>query len=113
MTEAPRISELMASYWPSQLVLIKSLQVEAPCGDLNGSGWMPPAYIRRIPQKSAQVLLMRDVYRKAFVVSVCLQTLPTPEGVFPQVYELSELFLASVSWCFSIYINTRAKGRSV
>jgi hypothetical protein len=46
-------------------------------------------------EKNSQVLLMRDVYRKAFTVSVCLQPPPASQGVLPVQHEISESFLAT------------------
>ncbi|KAF4636845.1 hypothetical protein G7Y89_g1239 [Cudoniella acicularis] len=46
-------------------------------------------------EKGSQVGLMREIYIKAFIVSVCLQTSPAPEGALPQVHEAKEALLAA------------------
>jgi hypothetical protein len=46
-------------------------------------------------EKDCQVPLMRDIYTKASIVSVCLQTSKAPEGAIPQLHEMTESFYAS------------------
>ncbi|KAE9369095.1 heterokaryon incompatibility, partial [Stipitochalara longipes BDJ] len=46
-------------------------------------------------EKNTQVPLMRDIYTKAFIVSVCLQTSEAPEEAIPQLHEMTEAIYAS------------------
>jgi hypothetical protein len=46
-------------------------------------------------EKNSQVPLMRDIYTKDSIVSVCLQTSRAPEGARPQFHEMREAFYAS------------------
>lgn len=68
----------------SSLLMPKLLWVDAICINQSDTA-----------EKNSQVSLMRDVYRKAFIVSVCLQTPPAPEGVLPMLNDISESFLAT------------------
>ncbi|PMD32319.1 hypothetical protein L207DRAFT_499999 [Hyaloscypha variabilis F] len=45
-------------------------------------------------ERNSQVILMKEVYSSAFVVSVCLQTSPAPENTNIPLHETTEAFLA-------------------